>query len=142
MVRDTVIVIVFFICHCRPVFGCCCFGKSFSTCIWLPTDLPPSDEQNLEIQGSVTNCSDAVTAGQGENMFNDRQYCKYITLQNSHICYITISFVAFAHICVIFLFWQIVRCATSTSSISARFMGHRHLLMTHQRLRGLLRGLS
>lgn len=83
MVRDTVLVNVFFICHCRPVFGCCCFGKSFSTCIWLPTDLPPSDEQNLEIQGSVTNCSDAVTAGQGENMFNDRQYCKYITLQNS-----------------------------------------------------------
>lgn len=37
-------------------------------------DLPPSDEQNLEIQGSVTNCSVAVTEGQEENMFNDRLY--------------------------------------------------------------------
>lgn len=43
------------------------------------TDLPPSDEQNLELQGSVTNCSSVVVMmeEQENSMFNDQHFCKY-----------------------------------------------------------------
>ncbi|XP_051958896.1 histone-lysine N-methyltransferase PRDM9 [Xyrauchen texanus] len=41
-------------------------------------DLPPSDEQNMESQGSISNCSSVVVIeGQEDNMINDKKfYCE------------------------------------------------------------------
>lgn len=43
---------------------------------WFLTDLPPSDEHSLEIQGSVTNCSVVMMEEQEDSMFNDQHFCK------------------------------------------------------------------
>lgn len=41
------------------------------------TDFPPSDEQNLETQGSITNSSSVeMMEGQEDSMFNDQHFCE------------------------------------------------------------------
>lgn len=51
------------------------------------TGLPSGDDQNLEIQGSVTVSNIETEVSQEENAFNDKHFCEFLFHYYHCICF-------------------------------------------------------